>query len=399
MGRESFEHEVVVKVVGPAEMGGAAGAGPEGPADVAGAAGVGPAVALVETARAAGAQQDGSTETGAGQDGEGEAGDGHAEGEAGEGLDGEGGASVEHEEGGACEAGVPEPVDEASVVEFVLMQNYQPVWGRWAIKMLKPVLEALDPSELVPADVDVEGVVTFVASIGWRDAVLERRMRFYRRGGERTNGHVPVDWLRRLVWVAWHAWQSQRRAELEASDSTISLSDFRRAVGTLHRMIAVLERGYEGRDDEVALVVGRLDQRTSNLGVVAENLLTLAELYGRDDVRAVIGHHKRFFLADADEAVRLAGLLSAARGVRKEGKVRRKAERTRRAVTLLVKAYEEHARRGRSIFAGREDVAATYPTLDTAARSPRRERPAGEPSGGEAPGGDEPAGGGGESGG
>jgi hypothetical protein len=80
---------------------------------------------------------------------------------------------------------------------------------------------------------------------------------------------------------------------------------------------------------------------------LAAHLRTLAELYGRDDVRAVIEHQKGFFRADADKAVRLAGLLSVARGVCKEGMARRKAERTRRAVALLVKAYEAHARGGR----------------------------------------------------
>jgi hypothetical protein len=129
-------------------------------------------------------------------------------------------------------------------------------------------------------------------------------------------------------------------------------------------MLTVLRRNYGGRDDEVALAVRRLHLKVRYLDVIGTHLLTLTELYGRDDVRRVIEQDKMYLSGDADEALRLAGALLIARGIDRRAKVERKRDRTRRAVTLLIKVYETHARYGRSIFAGREDVAMTYPPIE-----------------------------------
>jgi hypothetical protein len=305
MGRESFEHEVVVSVAASTEMVGA-----------------------------------GSTEMV-------EAGVGYGEP-----------ARVE-----ASGAWALRPGNEIDAVEAALMSAVECSRGFRTYKAIKHLIKAVEPSELVSRDVDVKKVVRVVLSVVWRDSADERRAHFDRLGGERVVGLLLIDRLPRLVRAAWFAWQLQLQAERTASGPKMKTADVRLAYATHNRMRAVLKRSYAGRLDEVALAVGALRGGWREEDIAA-NLGALAELYWRDDVRLAIEQDKEYREGDLGEALRLSGLLQTARGVTWKGGVSKKLLRTRQVVTLLVRAYEEHARCGRRLFAGREDVAATYPSLD-----------------------------------
>ncbi|HEU4406693.1 MAG TPA: hypothetical protein VFS43_15610 [Polyangiaceae bacterium] len=120
----------------------------------------------------------------------------------------------------------------------------------------------------------------------------------------------------------------------------------------------------------------------------ASDLTLLAELYERDDVRAVIAHDRRHYRpGDAEAARRLADALFAGLGLRAERDEKRWTSLAHGAFRLLSRAYDEHRRSGVYAFERREDVARTDPSLATAVRAPtgkggRRGRGAGGEEGG-----------------
>ena len=56
----------------------------------------------------------------------------------------------------------------------------------------------------------------------------------------------------------------------------------------------------------------------------------------------------------------------------------------------MLRTYDEHRRCGPFVFGGREDVEATYPSLLSAARRPRRKRRDDAPPDGDGPDGEPP---------
>ncbi|HEU4406656.1 MAG TPA: hypothetical protein VFS43_15420 [Polyangiaceae bacterium] len=122
----------------------------------------------------------------------------------------------------------------------------------------------------------------------------------------------------------------------------------------------------------------------------------MADLYRRDDVRALLEHDKkRYRPDDAAQAKRLAGRIFTGFGVGQAGEAERWTGLLQRAVTLLLRFYDERRGAGQFAFRRVEDVAVTYPSLFAAVRNaPSRRAPADAPGGGEGPG--EPGEGGGQ---
>jgi hypothetical protein len=93
-----------------------------------------------------------------------------------------------------------------------------------------------------------------------------------------------------------------------------------------------------------------------------------------------------FCPTDVADALRLVDVIFASLGLSEEGEVERANATAQRAATLLTRLYNEQRRCGQFVFGNREDVEVTYPSLVSAARKPRRVRPAGGGgAGGEAP--------------
>ena len=142
-------------------------------------------------------------------------------------------------------------------------------------------------------------------------------------------------------------------------------------------------------------IAARLKQLREGSGYqgLANDLQSLAELYARDDVRGAIEHDRKHYRAvEPSDADRYATLHRTALGPAGEGAAARRTGLAQRSATLSLRAYEEHRACGRFLFRATEDVAATYPSLVTAARSARRERADGEGPDDEGPGGEEPGG-------
>jgi hypothetical protein len=167
----------------------------------------------------------------------------------------------------------------------------------------------------------------------------------------------------------------------------MSEEDLRLGYETRGRMMRVLDYQLGDRRD-MAEELAHLREGSGHEDL-ATDLDTLAELYQRADVRPVIERDvKHYRLADVAESLRLVDILFASLGLAEEGEVERANALAQRAATLLLRTYNEHRRCGHFVFGDREDVEVTYPSLISAARSPRRKRR----EGGDEPGGDEPGG-------
>ncbi len=198
-----------------------------------------------------------------------------------------------------------------------------------------------------------------------RDAAPARRAVFERFARQGVYDLVLLDRLLGIAQAAWLVRRHRLRALCAAAGTGLSEEDAALAGELCERMRAALARGCGGRPD-LAIELDHL-RRGAGRHDLASDLETLAEAYGRDDVRLAIGRDAEHYRpADAAEARRLAGLLTAAAGPGTAA-----AGLSPRATALLLRGYDEHSRCGRFFFGNVEDIAATYPALDAAVRAAR----------------------------
>jgi hypothetical protein len=239
---------------------------------------------------------------------------------------------------------------------------------------------SIAPADLLTVRVDLQKVALVVLSLLWRDSTPERRAVFERYAAQGDYDATLFERLPVLALAAWYLRRQQQRAVFAASGAAVSKEEVARAYEVRGRMLGVLDY-WHGDRPEVAVELAQVREGAGHQDL-ANDLDTLAEMYQREDVRPLLEHDVKHYRAgDVDEALRLAGVLATSLGITDEGEAERLTDFARRAATLLVKGYEEHARCGRFFFGKTEDVAVTYPSLFTASRAPQRKRPAEEPGG------------------
>ncbi|HEU4404853.1 MAG TPA: hypothetical protein VFS43_06135 [Polyangiaceae bacterium] len=317
-------------------------------------------------------------------------------GEAGEagvtrgGEAGEAGVADGSEAGEAGEAGVANGSEagEAGQVDWRARIDE----ARRDFEALRGRLEALKPGTFGAPRIDVGRAAAIVLSVARRDAKPERRAAFEKVAA--VYDLALLDELVRLARVTWYLRRHQRLSAAEASDARVPEAEVRAAFELRARMMRVLEHWLGDRAD-IATELAHLREGSGHHDLV-NDLATLSELYARDDVRPHIERDAKHYRAsDEAEAWRVAERIFFAQGLVEEGRAERIADLTHRAAALLLMAYDEHQACGRFLFRKVEDVAATYPSIFTASRKPRRRRavgaaPAGEGAGDEGAGGEAP---------
>lgn len=239
-------------------------------------------------------------------------------------------------------------------------------------------LESLAPAELVIVRNDLQKMAVTVRTLVGRDSEPERRAVFERQAAQGNYDMTLFDRLPTLSLAAWYVRRQQQRALFAASGAAVSKEEVALAYEVRGRMVGVLQHWHGDRRD-VAVDLAQVREGSGHQDL-ANDLDTLAELYTREDVRALIEHDiKHYRASDVDDALRLAAIIAASLGIAEEGEAERMTDLARRAATLLVRGYEEHARCGRFFFGKTEDVGATYPSLFAAVRAPQRKRPSDEP--------------------
>ncbi len=262
-----------------------------------------------------------------------------------------------------------------------------------AFEAIRAELEALPAGELVTLRVDLRRAGAIAHSVAVRDAAPERRAAFEKVATTGLYDIAALDALPRVARGAWHVRRQQLRVLARASGAAVSEEDVRLAYATRARMMRVLEH-WLGDHRAIAEELEHLRASTGHEDL-ATDLDTLVEIYRRDDVRPVIERdHKHYRATDVTDALRLVNLLFASLGMVEPGETERANALARRAATLLLRTYDEHRHCGRFVFGRREDTAATYPSLISAARGLRRKRSddarGGEGPSAEGPSGDEP---------
>lgn len=104
---------------------------------------------------------------------------------------------------------------------------------------------------------------------------------------------------------------------------------------------------------------------------LANDLLSVAELYELADVKAIISQDPMHFRADdPTHARQLAQELFRSLGLTADGEVARWTDLCQRAWTLLLQTYGSLCAAGQLVFRNEENVDASYPSLVTAVRAP-----------------------------
>ncbi len=260
-----------------------------------------------------------------------------------------------------------------------------------SFEAVRPMLEALGPGEIVAPRIDVGRAAAIVNSVLVRDGAPERRAAFEKLAQAGYYDLAMLDELPRLARAAWYLRGQQLTAAYDATGALVAEEDSSAAYATRARMMLVLGHWLGDRRD----IAPRLQQLREGSGYqdLARDLEMLSEIYGRDDVRAIIAHDiKHYRAGDKDEAERLAGLIYRAIGLGEQGQAERIAGLTYRAAVQMLRAYDEHRACGQFLFRKVEDVTATYPSIYRAVRTPRRRRSADEAPDGEGPDAEEPGG-------
>lgn len=262
----------------------------------------------------------------------------------------------------------------------------QPGVAREAYVSMRGELGGLSPSELVAVRFDLRRAAAIAHSVALRDSTPERRADFVKAS---ETGFYSIDILDNLPRVsrgAWYVRRQQLRTIARASGAAVSEEDIRLGYERRGRMMRVLDYNLGERRD-IAEELTHLREGSGHEDL-ATDLDTLAELYQRPDVRAVLERDMTHYQAsDAVDALRLVDIIFASLGITSPNELGQANVLAQRAATLLLRMYKEHRRCGQFVFGNREDVEVTYPSLIGAARAPRRKRPAtggeGQGSGGE----------------
>ena len=250
-----------------------------------------------------------------------------------------------------------------------------------AFERLEAALRALGEDELQTFRVDIQRAAAIAHSVAVRDNQPDRRARFERLASAGFYDIELLDQLRTRALATWYARAQQVHVAALSSDARLAESVVRDATEVRARMLRVLEHYYTD-DAQVAPTLAVI-RRGTGYQDLANDLLALSELYEREDVEALIKRDPVHYRAsDVAAAYGNAQMIFRALGLGEVGEARRWASLATRAWTLLARAYESTRAAAGVLFAGEEDVAATYPSLVTATRAaaPRK-----RPSGGEAP--------------
>jgi hypothetical protein len=275
--------------------------------------------------------------------------------------------------------------------ELVVTMPVPAIWARFELREAQRAytsyrgeFESLAPAELVIVRNDLQKMAVTTHTLVGRDSAPERRAVFERQAAQGNYDLSLFDRLTTLSLAAWYVRRQQQRALFTASGAAVSKEEVARAYELRGRMVGVLQHWHGDRHD-IAVDLAQVREGSGHQDL-ANDLDTLAELYAREDVRTLIAHDiKHYRASDVDDALRLATIIAASLGIAEEGEAERLTDLARRAATLLVRGYEEHARCGRFFFGKIEDVTVTYPSLFAAVRSAPRKRPSDEAPVDEAP--------------
>jgi hypothetical protein len=250
-----------------------------------------------------------------------------------------------------------------------------PSEARTAFDAVRARMDAVAVDDLVPIRVDVQAAAALAHSIAVRDAASDRKAVFDRLAKADLFDMTQLDSLADLSLAAWHARQQQQLASGQASGATIPVKVFEDAQSTRDRMLRVLD--YYFADDTTFGPKLGIVHSGSGYQDLANDLEILADLYQDSAVQPLIVRDPMHYRAvDIAHARELASSIFASLGLGKQGDAQRWAEATQKAWSLLSRAYDKVRQAGQYIFAGQEDVEATYPSLVSYVRAPAVRRPA-----------------------
>lgn len=248
--------------------------------------------------------------------------------------------------------------------------------ARAAFDNLQARLDALPTDQLQAVRVDLQAVAAVAHSIALRDAAPERRALFEQLS---SAGLFELQWLDSLAELSlatWHSRQQQLSSGVPSSGATIPVNVIEEASALRSRMLRVLEY-YFGDDPSIGpkLSVVRAGSGYQDL---ANDLQVVADMYEDAPLNATLSRDPMYYRAeDPARARELASAILTALGLGSEGNAKRLAESSQRAWTLLSRAYDKLRLAGQYIFADREDVEASYPSLVSFVRTPATRRAAG----------------------
>ena len=234
--------------------------------------------------------------------------------------------------------------------------------ARAAFDNVQARLDAVSLDQLQPIRVDIQAAAAVAHSIALRDGAPERRAAFERLGKAGVFDMQWLDSLAELSLATWHTRQQQQLSSGVASGATIPVNVVEEASALRSRMLRVLEY-YFGDDPTIGpkLSVVRAGTGYQDL---ANDLEMTADLYEEDSLKAVITRDPMYYRAeDSARARALSSAIFGALGLGSDGQAKRLAESSQRAWTLLSRTYDKLRLAGQYVFADREDVAASYPSL------------------------------------
>ncbi len=254
---------------------------------------------------------------------------------------------------------------------------------------VRPELERLVRDSLLAVRVDLQLVSAIAYSVAMRDGEPGRRARLAAINGIGGFDTALLDGLVRHALAAWHVRRRQIQAVDEASSARVAEPELKEAQQIRARMLRVVSYHCEDSDaygHRIAAI------RTGSGYVdLANDLLSLAELYEEPEVKALIAQDPSHYReTDPRDARQRAQLLFEGLGILREGEAARWTDLAQRAWTLLYRDYESLRLAGQLVFRNDEDVELSYPSLIAAVRAPASRTQAAVPEPAPTPGEPEP---------
>jgi hypothetical protein len=250
----------------------------------------------------------------------------------------------------------------AKTGEVVQSSSIDASAARAAFENVQGRLEAVPLDQLQPIRVDIQAAAAVAHAIALRDGAPQRRAAFERLS---KGGLFEMQWLDTLAELAlatWHIRQQQQISSGVAAGTTIAVNVVEDASALRARMLRVLEY-YFG---DHATVGPQLNVVRAGTGYqdLANDLELIADLYEDASLNAIVSRDPMYYHADDSvRARKLASAIFEALGLGSDGQAKRLAESSQRAWTLLSRTYDKLRLAGQYVFADREDVAASYPSL------------------------------------
>ena len=238
-----------------------------------------------------------------------------------------------------------------------------------AFEQLLAELEQLDERGLQSVRVELQLAAAIAHSVAMRDKADARRNKLALVAQGSVFNLSVLDHLPLIALAAWHVRRKQLEAADAASVARVAENTLRESQLTRKRMLQVLTHYFE----EHPVYGKRISAIRAGTGYLdlANDLLSVAELYELSEVKAIVAQDPMHYRADDPAHARqLAQELFQSLGLTAEGEAARWTDLAQRAWTLLQQNYGALCAAGQLVFRNEEDVDASYPSLVSAVRAP-----------------------------